>query len=82
MDDDRFKKELLSRLDKILEFLSISCDLPEATLEESQAETDIRQVTGAEQTDTTAESRRYLMKDEMQENYNLAMQRWKQGKSL
>jgi DNA-binding transcriptional regulator WhiA len=80
MDDDTFKKELLSRLDKILELLSLSSGLSEACLvEEQEPETSIRQIAGAEQTDTTSGSGQFLMKDEMQDNYDLAMQRWKVG---
>ena len=65
MDDDTFKKELLSRLDQIIELLTFA--LPEASLEEPEPAAVI-----------TAPL--YLIGDELQEDYQSALQKWKQQK--
>jgi hypothetical protein len=81
MDDDIFKKELLSRLDKILELLSMYC-LPEATLDESPTESTVGTGLVNVETDATQESRKYLIKDEMQDDYSQAVRRWQATRKL
>jgi hypothetical protein len=81
MDDDIFKKELLSRLDKILELLSMYC-LPEATLDESPTESTVGTGLVNGETDATQESRKYLTKDEMQDDYSQAVRRWQATRKL
>ena len=86
MDDDKFKVELLSRLDKIVTLLTVSCNISKALLERSQQgiaqpEAPKPQTVGAGQ-GTAIPSRQYEIKDEMQENYDLAVQRWKNGRKL
>ena len=82
MDDDTFKTGILSRLDKIVVLLSISCNLSKALLEKPQTETPVRQETGVEPADTAPDSDKFLINDEMQEDYDRAIQKWKSGKEL
>jgi hypothetical protein len=79
MDDEKFKKELLSRLDKILALLSISCAVMNGSIDKAKAETAMRQVLGpkpAEKSDLKPE----MVNDEMQDNYAHAMQQWQAQK--
>jgi len=78
MDDDTFQKEILERLDKITTLLSHFCQASPASLRESLTET-FRRTKESIPTDTPP-SERYLIKDEMQDNYRLAMQKWKEEK--
>jgi hypothetical protein len=73
MDDDTFKRELLRRLDQIVELLSLSCNLTEACIEEAPEET-YRQSGSEGPTQNTSD--RFQIKDEMQENYLQAYQKW------
>jgi hypothetical protein len=82
MDDEKFKIELLSRLDKIVTLLSISCSMSKAALERSQAPSTKPQVTEAEQAGTASQAGQYQITDEMQESYHLAIQKWKAGKGV
>lgn len=79
MDADVFQKEILERLDKIATLLSHSCQLSQSITMRSQTETS-RQTEGIVPTDTS-ESEKYLIKDEMQDSYRLAMQKWKEEKN-
>ena len=78
MDDNAFKKELLSRLDQIAELLTSL--LPEACLEEPQEKATTGEVDGDGQPAPALPRSRYLIGDEMQEDYHTALQRWKQEK--
>jgi len=80
MDDDKFKIEILARLDKIVALLSLSCSMSKAALEQSHPELVKPKPAEAEQDGAPTQSRQYLIKDEMQEDYDLAIQRWKAGK--
>jgi hypothetical protein len=77
MDKETFQRELLSKLDQILELLSLSCGVTEACIEGPPDETALQ--TDAAQ--TVHGSRRFLIQDEMDENYDLAIRKWKEGKS-
>lgn len=79
MDDDVFRKEILERLDKITALLSHSCQLSQSIMKGSHTEA-FRQTDKTVPTDTP-ESERYLIKDEMQDSYRLAMQKWKEEKN-
>ena len=72
MDDETFKKELLSRLDQIIELLSSA--LPEACLEEPEENPP------AADEQAAAANPPYLIRDELQDDYDFAIQRWKQQK--
>ena len=80
MDEERYHKELLSRLDKILEYLSLSCSLPEACLVEPQDQ-PTTQPESPGQTVTASNGRQYLLDDEMQDVHEMAMQRWKAARA-
>lgn len=71
MDDESFKKELLTRLDTIIELLSST--LPEACLEESPP-SELEEDGDA----TKPATELYLIGEEMQEDYAAAVQKWKQ----
>jgi len=79
MNDDVFRKEILERLDKITTLLSHSCQLSQSIIKRSQTET-FRQTDKTVPTDTP-ESEKYLITDEMQDSYRLAMQKWKEEKN-
>ena len=66
MDDDKFKKEVLNRLDKIAALLSILCAVSDGSLERPQAEAALRRVIGSKQANQT-ESYQYQINDEMQD---------------
>jgi hypothetical protein len=80
MDDDKFKREVLTRLDKIVALLSISCAVSNGSLEKAKAEAAIRQVMGSRQADQQPATPP-LVNDEMQEDYQMAMRRWKTDNS-
>lgn len=71
MDDESFKKELLTRLDTIIELLSSA--LPEACLEESPPS----ELPEGDDAPKPA-NEFYLIGEEMQEDYAAAVQKWKQ----
>lgn len=75
MDDETFKKELLSRLDQIIELLSAT--LPEACLDET---VDDMPESGNEAATIEAVPT-YLIGDEMQDDYKTAVQKWERGKA-
>jgi len=80
MDDDKFKAELLIRLDRIQVLLSrlrcVSGDSGVMPLEDTAS----RQLIGAEQANLPSAAERCLMQEEMQEDYQQALRRWKAGK--
>jgi hypothetical protein len=85
MDDDVFKREVLSRLDKIVGLLSVSCALSSGSLDRPKAEAAMRHIlrdTKGETQSETPQSEQYRINDEMQDDYLQAMQRWKEQKSL
>ena len=73
MDDETFKKELLSRLDQIIELLTSA--LPEACLEEPE-----ERPPAADEPAAVVAAPPYLIRDELQDDYDFAVQRWKQQK--
>lgn len=80
MDDEKFKIELLNRLDKIIALLSLSCSMSKAALERTQPGTAKPQPPSAEQAGSAASSSHFLLQDEMQEDYDLAVQKWKSSR--
>jgi hypothetical protein len=81
MDDDSFKTELLSRLDRIQALLSYLCGAAKAAEERAQAGVaahKTREV--AELSDKQPIPERNLIQEEMQDDYEQAVQRWKAGK--
>ena len=76
MDDEAFKKELLSRLDQIIELLAST--LPEAGLEEPEQDDELP--ASRETAAVVKTSPPYLIGDELQDDYDFAVQRWKQQK--
>lgn len=83
MDDETFRKDVLNRLDQIIELLSSA--LPEACIEEPEGEVDAEApgaaTGGAFGEPDAAGVRPFLIGDEMQEDYRFAMQRWEQERS-
>jgi hypothetical protein len=75
MDDETFKKEVLNRLDQIIELLSAT--LPEACLDESA---DDLPESGSEAASIEAMPT-YLIVDEMQDDYKTAMRNWEREKA-
>jgi hypothetical protein len=80
MDDDKFKKEVLAKLDKISALLSISCAIANGSLEKSKAEMAMRQVLSNNKQGEGTDSL-YLLRDEMQDDYAQAMEKWKAGRN-
>jgi hypothetical protein len=80
MDDDTFKTELLSRLDRIQAQLSYLCGAAKAFQESSSADAETRQRADSEQQNVQPPPARSLLQDEMNDGYNQAIQRWKSGK--
>ncbi len=79
MDDESFKTELLNRLDKIQSLLTYLCGAAKASVLRAQAETAIKPQ-AAEQAGTLDAPARYLLQDEMQDDYEQAVQKWKSEK--
>jgi len=79
MDDDSFKTELLSRLDRIQSLLSYLCGAAKAAEERAQAEI-AQQRLETELADRVEAPERSLIQDEMQDDYNQAFLRWKSEK--
>jgi len=79
MDDDSFKTELLSRLDRIQSLLTYLCGAAKAAEERAQAEI-AKQRTEAELAVKMEMPQRSLLQDEMQDDYNQAVQKWKTEK--
>lgn len=77
--DEKFKKELLARLDKIIALLSISCAISNGSIEKAKAESAIRQLVSSRQPENVeAANASVSMDDEMDEIYSLALRRWRQ----
>lgn len=70
MDDETFKKEVLDRLQQIIEMLTSF--LPEALVEEPEE----RGPTESKAAGQTSEA--YPIGEEMQDNYRFAIEKWKQ----
>ena len=81
MDDDSFKIELLSRLERIQALLSYLCGAAKAAEERAQAEAAAKPRPTAELADKLATPGRNLIQEEMQDDYDQAVQRWKSGKT-
>ena len=79
MDDESFKTELLNRLDKIQSLLTYLCGAAKASVTRTQAEGAKKQQ-AAEQADNLDEPVRSLLQDEMQDDYDQAVQKWKSEK--
>jgi len=79
MDDDSFKTELLSRLDRIQSLLSYLCGAAKAA--EERAQTEIaKQKKESEFSGKREVPGRSLLQDEMQDDYDQAVQKWKAEK--
>jgi len=71
MDDETFKKEVLDRLQQIIEMLTSF--LPEACVEEPEERGAIEESKAAGQA-----SEAYSIGEEMQDSYRFAIEKWKQ----
>lgn len=71
MDDETFKKEVLDRLQQIIEMLTSF--LPEALVEEPEERGPIEESKAAGQAGEA-----YSIDEEMQDNYSFAIEKWKQ----
>jgi hypothetical protein len=79
MDDDKFKAEVLSRLDRIVSLLSANCSMTKAALERAYPDLMKPKQPPTEQGETPV-SRQIL--EEMQDDYTQAFQKWKSEKGL
>lgn len=80
MDDDKFKAEVLNRLDRIVSLLTANCSMTKAALE--RAYPDLVKPKQPPQEQGDAASGQYLLTDEMQDDYTQAVQKWKSEKGL
>jgi hypothetical protein len=81
MDDDAFKTELLARLDRIQSLLTYLCGTAKASEERAKAAAGLGpQAEPAPLQPQVAPEGRSLLQDEMQDDYQQAIQKWKQGK--
>jgi hypothetical protein len=80
MDDDSFETELLGRLDRIQALLSYLCGAAKAAEERAQGGAAAKPRIAAEKADQLATPERNLIQEEMQDDYDQAVQRWKAGK--
>ncbi|WP_136513498.1 hypothetical protein [Geomonas edaphica] len=69
MDDETFKKEVLDRLQQIIEMLTSI--LPEACIEEPEETTATADIVMLNRADEA-----YSMLEEMQDNYQYAVEKW------
>lgn len=74
MDNEAFKTELLARLDKIQSLLTYLCAAAKSSEERAQAELAQKRAAAPQPDKETPE--RSLLQDEMQDDYNQAVQRW------
>lgn len=81
MEDDKFKAEVLSRLDRIVSLLTANCSMTKAALERAYPDLMKPKQPPREQGETAAAGQ-YLLTDEMQDDYTQAVQKWKSGKGL
>ncbi|HJV64257.1 MAG TPA: hypothetical protein VJ550_00845 [Geomonas sp.] len=77
MDDDKFKKELLHRLDKIIALLSLSCAIDNGSLDKSKAESALRQITSQRSEDSPA-GKPTSIHEEMDEIYSIELQKYRE----
>jgi len=75
MDDATFKTELLSKLDRIQSLLSYLCGAAKASEERAQAGVANRNKF-ADQPAGGLSTGRSLLEDEMQDDYQQAVQKW------
>jgi hypothetical protein len=80
MDDDSFKTELLGRLDRIQSLLTYLCGAAKAAEERAQAGNAAKAQLGVGQAEKLPTPERNLIQEEMQDDYDQAVQRWKAGK--
>jgi hypothetical protein len=80
MDDESFKIELLNRLDRIQTLLSYLCASAKSAAERSQAESAAKLGRMPEKGDDQQVPGRALLQDEMQADYDQAVQKWRAGK--
>lgn len=80
MDDETFKTELLSRLERIQALLSYLCGAAKASEERAQAEAALKKRSAAEQANKLDTPERSLLQDEMADDYHQAVQKWKAEK--
>lgn len=76
MDDEKFKKELLNRLDKIITLLSLSCAISNGSIEKSKAESALRQLTSQRPEESPA-AKPPSIHEEMDEIYSVAMEKFR-----
>jgi len=72
MDDETFKSELLTRLDRIQSLLSYLCGAAKASEERAQAALRVQKPA---ETPLPAGGRS-LLQEEMQDDYHQALQKW------
>lgn len=78
MDDEKFRTEVLARLDRIVALLSASCAMSKAALERMPPPEAPRERTA--DADPGEDRGQYLLRDEMQDDYVMAIRRWKSGR--
>ena len=78
MDDDKFKAEVLNRLDRIVSLLSANCSMTKAALERTYPDLMKPKESQPEQGESVATR----IVDEMQDDYAQAIQKWKSEKGL
>lgn len=78
MDDEKFKAEVLSRLDRIVSLLSANCSMTKAALERTYPDLLKPKQPPPEQGEPLATR----IVDEMQDDYAQAVQKWKSQKGL
>lgn len=76
MDDEKFKAEVLSRLDRIVSLLSANCSMTKAALERAYPDLMRPKQPQPEQGEPLATR----IVDEMQDDYAQAVQKWKSQK--
>jgi hypothetical protein len=80
MDDDAFKTELLSRMERIQSLLSYLCAAAKAAEERAQAEITSKKRNAPDQVNNLETPERSLLQDEMQDDYQQAVNKWRSGK--
>lgn len=71
MDDETFKSELLTRLDRIQSLLSYLCGAAKASEERAQAVSRSHK-----QLEPALPEERSLLQEEMQDDYHQALKKW------
>jgi hypothetical protein len=83
MDDNSFKTDLLAKLDRIQSLLTYLCGAAKAAEERAKAAAAITpspQESPTHLTTPVVLEQRSLLQEEMQDDYQQAIQKWKQGK--